>query len=44
MIPDLPADIDQIKGFLTESEGEALYRQALAVCAFCVRHAGEVAV
>jgi predicted O-methyltransferase YrrM len=28
MIPDLPADIDQIKGFLTEGEGRALYRFA----------------
>ena len=31
MIPDLPADIDQLKGFLSAAEGEALYRQALAV-------------
>jgi predicted O-methyltransferase YrrM len=31
MIPDLPADIDRIKGFLTDDEGDALYRQALAV-------------
>lgn len=28
MIPDLPADIDQIKGFLTEGEGQALYEHA----------------
>lgn len=30
MTPDLPADIDQIKGFLTEGEGDALYRHALS--------------
>jgi predicted O-methyltransferase YrrM len=29
MIPDLPADIDQIKGFLAEDEAQALYQQAL---------------
>ena len=29
MIPDLPADIDQIKGFLAEDEAEALYQHAL---------------
>ena len=29
MIPDLPADIDQIKGFLADDEAEALYRHAL---------------
>ena len=29
MIPDLPADIDQIKGFLAEPEARALYDQAL---------------
>ena len=28
MIPDLPADIDQIKGFLAQDEAEALYAQA----------------
>ncbi len=28
MIPDLPADIDQIKGFLAEDEALALYEQA----------------
>lgn len=28
MIPDLPADIDQIKGFLAQDEAEALYQQA----------------
>ncbi len=31
MIPDLPADIDQIKGFLAEDEARALYEHAL-VC------------
>jgi MMP 1-O-methyltransferase len=30
MIPDLPENIDQIKGFLAEDEAEALYRHALA--------------
>ena len=30
MIPDLPAHIDQIKGFLAEDEALALYQQALA--------------
>jgi predicted O-methyltransferase YrrM len=30
MIPVLPADIDQIKGFLTKDEAQALYDQALA--------------
>jgi predicted O-methyltransferase YrrM len=29
MIPDLPADIDRIKGFLAEDEAQALYQQAL---------------
>jgi predicted O-methyltransferase YrrM len=29
MIPDLPANIDRIKGFLAEDEAEALYAQAL---------------
>ncbi|MEZ5502766.1 MAG: class I SAM-dependent methyltransferase [Halioglobus sp.] len=29
MIPDLPADIDQIKGFLADDEAQALYRHAL---------------
>ena len=29
MIPDLPADIDQIKGFLAQDEAQALYQQAL---------------
>ncbi len=29
MIPDLPADIDQIKGFLAEDEAQALYQYAL---------------
>ena len=33
MIPDLPANIDTIKGFLAEDEAEALYRHALAVSA-----------
>jgi predicted O-methyltransferase YrrM len=28
MIPDLPADIDQIKGFLAEDEAQALYQHA----------------
>ncbi len=31
MILDLPADIDQIKGFLAEDEALALYKQALRV-------------
>ena len=30
MIPDLPADMDQIKGFLSEDEALALYQEALA--------------
>ncbi len=30
MIPDLPADIDQIKGFLAEDEAQALYEHAMA--------------
>lgn len=29
MIPDLPADIDRIKGFLAEDEAQALYQHAL---------------
>jgi len=29
MIPDLPADIDQIKGFLAADEAQALFEQAL---------------
>ena len=29
MIPDLPANIDQIKGFLAADEAQALYEQAL---------------
>ena len=29
MIPDLPRDIDEVKGFLSPAEGEALYRNAL---------------
>ena len=29
MIPDLPSDIDQIKGFLAEDEAQALYTAAL---------------
>ena len=33
MIPDLPADIDQIKGFLADDEAHALYVQAHAVSA-----------
>ncbi len=33
MIPDLPADIDAIKGFLAADEAQALYDQALAVSA-----------
>jgi predicted O-methyltransferase YrrM len=31
MIPDLPGNIDDIKGFLAADEAEALYRHALAV-------------
>ncbi len=31
MIPDLPANIDQIKGFLADDEALALYEQALQV-------------
>jgi predicted O-methyltransferase YrrM len=31
MIPDLPADIDQIKGFLADDEAQALFEQALRV-------------
>jgi predicted O-methyltransferase YrrM len=33
MIPDLPHDIDQIKGFLADDEAHALYQQALSVSA-----------
>ena len=33
MIPDLPAGIDQIKGFLADDEAQALYQHALAVSA-----------
>ena len=33
MIPDLPANIDQIKGFLAEDEALALYQQALRASA-----------
>ncbi len=33
MIPDLPTNIDQIKGFLAQDEAQALYDQALAVSA-----------
>ncbi len=33
MIPDLPADIDRIKGFLANDEALALYRQALLASA-----------
>jgi predicted O-methyltransferase YrrM len=33
MIPDLPADIDQIKGFLAEDEALALYQQAIQASA-----------
>ncbi|HEY6130645.1 MAG TPA: class I SAM-dependent methyltransferase [Halioglobus sp.] len=33
MIPDLPADIDEIKGFLAADEALALYQQALRVSA-----------
>lgn len=33
MIPELPADIDQIKGFLAEEEGRALYHRALEASA-----------
>jgi len=33
MIPDLPADIDQIKGFLADDEALALYQQALRASA-----------
>jgi predicted O-methyltransferase YrrM len=33
MIPELPVDIDGIKGFLAADEAEALYRHALAACA-----------
>ena len=29
MIPDLPADIDRIKGFLEQDEAQALYSNAL---------------
>jgi predicted O-methyltransferase YrrM len=31
MIPGLPADIDQIKGFLADDEAQALYQQAIHV-------------
>ena len=34
MIPNLPSDIDQIKGFLAEDEAEALYQHALTCSAF----------
>lgn len=34
MIPDLPTDIDKIKGFLTEGEGRALYEHALQASRF----------
>jgi len=33
MIPDLPVDIDTIKGFLAEDEARALYDCALQACA-----------
>ena len=33
MIPDLPADIDAIKGFLAEDEAACLYQHALAASA-----------
>jgi predicted O-methyltransferase YrrM len=33
MIPDLPADIDHIKGFLASDEAQALYDQALLASA-----------
>ena len=33
MIPDLPADIDQIKGFLADGEATALYQHALLASA-----------
>ncbi len=33
MIPDLPADIDRVKGFLAEDEGQALYQHALQLSA-----------
>ena len=33
MIPDLPADIDQIKGFLADDEAQALYDCALRASA-----------
>lgn len=33
MIPDLPANIDQIKGFLAEDEAQALYEHALQASA-----------
>ena len=33
MIPDLPADIDQIKGFLADDEAGALYEHALRASA-----------
>lgn len=33
MIPDLPADIDQIKGFLADDEAAALYENALRASA-----------
>ena len=32
MLPDLPADFDQIKGFLAQDEAEALYAQAAQAC------------
>ncbi|MCB1705248.1 MAG: class I SAM-dependent methyltransferase [Halioglobus sp.] len=34
MIPDLPADIDHIKGFLADDEAQALYQHALALSAY----------
>lgn len=34
MIPDLPADIDQIKGFLADDEAQALYQHALELSAY----------
>jgi predicted O-methyltransferase YrrM len=33
MIPDLPVDIENIKGFLAADEAQALYRHALQACA-----------
>ena len=34
MIPNLPTDIDQIKGFLAEDEAQALYQSALELSAY----------